>query len=62
MQRTLRDMIDDGRIHVLDGAMGTLIYQRGVFVNVCYDELSASQPDLIREIHPRTTQAIRPRS
>jgi len=50
-------MIDDDRIHVLDGAMGTLIYQRGVFVNVCYDELSASQPDLIREIHESYVRA-----
>lgn len=57
MQRDLRGMIDDDRIHVLDGAMGTLIYQRGVFVNVCYDELSASQPDLIREIHESYVRA-----
>ena len=57
MQRNLRSMIDDERIHVLDGAMGTLIYQHGVFVNVCYDELSASQPDLIREIHESYVRA-----
>ena len=48
---TLRDLIDDGRPHVLDGAMGTILYGRGVFLNVCYDELSLRQPDLVREIH-----------
>lgn len=34
-----------------DGAMGTLLYSRGVFINRCYDELNLSQPDLIRQIH-----------
>lgn len=36
---------------VFDGAMGTMIYQRGVFLNACYDELSLAQPDLILGIH-----------
>jgi methionine synthase I (cobalamin-dependent)/5,10-methylenetetrahydrofolate reductase len=49
--RTLRDLIDDSRVHVLDGAMGTMLYGRGIFVNVCYDELSLSQPALVREVH-----------
>ncbi len=34
-----------------DGAMGTLLYAKGVFINRCYDELNLSQPDLIRDIH-----------
>jgi hypothetical protein len=41
---TLRDLIDDGRVHVLDGAMGTMLYSKGVFVNVCYDELNLREP------------------
>jgi homocysteine S-methyltransferase len=48
---TLRDLLDDGRVHVVDGAMGTMLYARGVFLNVCYDELYLRQPDLIRDIH-----------
>ena len=48
---TLRDLLGDGRVHVVDGAMGTMLYARGVFLNVCYDELNLRQPDLIREIH-----------
>ena len=47
----MKSLIDDGRVHVFDGAMGTLLYGRGVFVNVCYDELNLSRPDLVREIH-----------
>ena len=51
MAKTLRDLIDDGRVHVFDGAMGTVLYGKGVFVNVCYDELNLKQPKLIREVH-----------
>src|SRR5579871_6688672 len=40
-----------------DGAMGTLLYSRGVFINRCYDELNLSQPDLIRGIHHDYLQA-----
>ena len=32
---------------LLDGAMGSLIYQKGVFIDKCYDELNLSRPDLI---------------
>jgi methionine synthase I (cobalamin-dependent)/5,10-methylenetetrahydrofolate reductase len=54
---TLRDLITDGRVHVCDGAMGTMLYGRGVFVNVCYDELSLKQPDLVRDIHREYVKA-----
>jgi methionine synthase I (cobalamin-dependent)/5,10-methylenetetrahydrofolate reductase len=40
-----------------DGAMGTLLYSRGVFINRCYDELNLSQPDLIRQVHHDYYQA-----
>jgi homocysteine S-methyltransferase len=34
-----------------DGAMGTLLYAKGIFINRCYDELNLSQPELIRGVH-----------
>ncbi|MBV9343332.1 MAG: bifunctional homocysteine S-methyltransferase/methylenetetrahydrofolate reductase, partial [Acidobacteria bacterium] len=34
-----------------DGAMGTLLYSKGIFINRCYDQLNLSEPDLIRGIH-----------
>jgi methionine synthase / methylenetetrahydrofolate reductase (NADH) len=40
-----------------DGAMGTLLYAKGVFINRCYDELNLSQPDLIRGVHHDYLQA-----
>ncbi|HUN89202.1 MAG TPA: bifunctional homocysteine S-methyltransferase/methylenetetrahydrofolate reductase [Terriglobales bacterium] len=40
-----------------DGAMGTLLYAKGVFINRCYDELNLSQPDMIRQVHQEYLQA-----
>ncbi len=40
-----------------DGAMGTLLYSKGIFINQSYDELNLSQPDLIRNIHHDYLQA-----
>ena len=40
-----------------DGAMGTLLYAKGIFINRCYDELNVSQPELIRGVHHDYLQA-----
>ena len=40
-----------------DGATGTLLYAKGIFINRCYDELNVSQPDLIRDLHHEYMQA-----
>lgn len=47
----------DQRPLLADGAMGTLLYAKGVFINRCYDELNHSQPDLIRAIHREYLEA-----
>ncbi len=54
---TLRDLIADARVHVLDGAMGTMLYGKGVFLNVCYDELVLKQPKLVAEVHEAYVRA-----
>ncbi|MDZ7378825.1 MAG: bifunctional homocysteine S-methyltransferase/methylenetetrahydrofolate reductase [candidate division KSB1 bacterium] len=36
---------------VCDGAMGTMLYARGIYLNRCFDELNLSQPELVSEIH-----------
>ena len=36
---------------VFDGAMGTMIYESGIFINACYDELNLTNPNLIKSIH-----------
>ena len=57
-ERGLLDrLVDPERIVLFDGAMGTMLYQRGVFINQCYDELNLRSPDLIREIHRQYVKA-----
>lgn len=53
----LREMLSDGRVHVMDGAMGTMLYARGVFMNMCYDELNATRPALVEDLHEQYVRA-----
>jgi homocysteine S-methyltransferase len=57
MPITLRDLLTDGKVHVLDGAMGTMLYSKGFYLNVCYDELSLKQPKLVQEVHEAYVRA-----
>lgn len=55
--RSLRELIRDERIHVIDGAMGSVLYDRGVFLNVCYEGLALDEPDLVRSVHREYVEA-----
>jgi methionine synthase I (cobalamin-dependent) len=44
-------VLDPNQVIVFDGAMGTMLYSKGVYINQCYDELNLRAPDLIRELH-----------
>lgn len=48
---TFHDLLHDGRPHVFDGAMGTVLYERGVYINRCYDELNLKDPKLVGDVH-----------
>jgi homocysteine S-methyltransferase len=54
--RPFLQAIDD-RVLVCDGAMGTMLYSKGVFVNRCFDALNTSQPDLVGEVHQAYVRA-----
>ncbi|HZD78155.1 MAG TPA: bifunctional homocysteine S-methyltransferase/methylenetetrahydrofolate reductase [Acidobacteriaceae bacterium] len=45
------------RTVLCDGAMGTALYGRGVFLNKCFDELNLTQPELVRSVHEEYLQA-----
>jgi methionine synthase / methylenetetrahydrofolate reductase(NADPH) len=45
------ELLETDHIHVFDGAMGTMLYAKGVYINRCYDELNLSNPDLVRDVH-----------
>jgi homocysteine S-methyltransferase len=73
LETIMADVLDDSKVSsvaadavnrlfaggtvLCDGAMGTMLYARGVFINRCYDELNLSQPELVREIHAEYLQA-----
>ncbi len=46
-----------GEIVLCDGAMGSMLYGRGIFINRCYDELNVSQPELVKAVHTEYLQA-----
>jgi len=53
----LERLLDPAAVVVFDGAMGTMIYSRGIFINQCYDELNLRAPELIRGIHEEYVRA-----
>ncbi len=54
--RTVEDIF--GKAPTLcDGAMGTMFYARGVFINRCFDELNLSDPQMVRDLHEEYLQA-----
>lgn len=47
----------ESKIIVADGAMGTMLYGKGIFINRCFDELNLSAPQLVKEIHQEYVKA-----
>ncbi len=39
------------RALVCDGAMGTMLYGKGVFINRCFESLTLTDPDMVRDVH-----------
>jgi methionine synthase I (cobalamin-dependent)/5,10-methylenetetrahydrofolate reductase len=57
MTSKLERLLDPNAIVVFDGAMGTMLYSKGVFINQCYDELNLRAPDMVRDIHKQYVDA-----
>jgi homocysteine S-methyltransferase len=53
----LARLTDPDEVVLFDGAMGTMLYARGVFINQCYDELVLRNPDMVREVHAAYAKA-----
>ncbi|HDD35356.1 MAG TPA: bifunctional homocysteine S-methyltransferase/methylenetetrahydrofolate reductase, partial [Candidatus Desulfofervidus auxilii] len=47
----------DKNVLVCDGAMGTMLYRKGIYINTCFDEVNLSAPELVKEIHLSYTKA-----
>jgi len=49
--KNFRELLETDHIYVFDGAVGTRLYSKGVYINRSYDELNIAVPDLVREVH-----------
>jgi homocysteine S-methyltransferase len=47
----------DEHVYLFDGAMGTMLYSKGVFINKCYDELNVRNPEIVLEVHKQYVKA-----
>jgi methionine synthase / methylenetetrahydrofolate reductase (NADH) len=47
----------DERVLVCDGAMGTMLYAKGVFINRCFDALNLAEPSRVAEVHHEYVRA-----
>lgn len=55
--KTFRKLLETDSIYVFDGAMGTRLYDKGIYINRSYDELNLTSPDLVREVHEEYVRA-----
>src|SRR5947208_634795 len=56
MLKAFKEAIEE-RVLVCDGAMGTMLYAKGVFINKSFDALNVTQPDLVAEVHAEYVRA-----
>src|SRR5881392_4358578 len=54
--KPLLEALDD-RVLVCDGAMGTMLYAKGIFINKSFDALNLTRPDLVAEVHQEYVRA-----
>lgn len=57
MMESFRELLASDRITIFDGAMGTLLYSKGIYINRSYDELNLTNPDLVRDAHAEYVRA-----
>jgi methionine synthase / methylenetetrahydrofolate reductase(NADPH) len=55
--KNFRELLEQDTIHVFDGAIGTRLYDKGIYINRSYDELNLTAPDLVREVHEEYVRA-----
>ena len=54
---SFKELLASDRITIFDGAMGSMLYSKGVYINRSYDELNLTNADLVREIHGEYVRA-----
>ncbi|MCA1632796.1 MAG: bifunctional homocysteine S-methyltransferase/methylenetetrahydrofolate reductase [Acidobacteria bacterium] len=52
-----RDILESDHITVFDGAVGTMLYAKGIYINRSYDELNLTSPELVLGVHEEYVRA-----
>src|SRR5262249_34320837 len=52
-----RQFVQEDRVRIFDGAMGTMLYSRGIYINRSYDELNVSSPEVVLSVHREYVKA-----
>ncbi|MBC7899967.1 MAG: bifunctional homocysteine S-methyltransferase/methylenetetrahydrofolate reductase [Saprospiraceae bacterium] len=55
--KDFRELLESDGIYVFDGAVGTRLYDKGIYINRSYDELNLISPNLVREVHEEYIKA-----
>ena len=55
--KNFREVLGSDGVYIFDGAIGTRLYDKGVFINRSYDELNLTSPELVREVHQEYVKA-----
>ena len=56
-ERTFLKCLERRRVLLFDGAIGTMLYAKGVYINQCYDSLNLHAAQLVREVHREYVEA-----
>jgi len=50
MKKAFLDALKE-RVLVCDGAMGTMLYAKGIYINQCFEALNLSNPNMVKDVH-----------
>jgi homocysteine S-methyltransferase len=46
-----RERLQNNEVVIFDGGVGTYLYEKGIYINTCFDELNSTNPDIVSEVH-----------
>ncbi len=57
MGKSFLKRLRENEILICDGAMGTMLYSKGIYIDRCFDELNLSNPVIVKDIHKEYLQS-----
>lgn len=51
MEKSFSECLKEDEVLVCDGAMGTMLYSKGIYIDRCFDELNLSNPAMVKDVH-----------